>query len=404
MTTAIRTVMLIAVTALVVGAAGGPGWVYAQTPAQMEYERQAREARQQQERQQQEQQRLQQLMNDNARRQQEETNRGVRALIPKGDDSQPSRTGSPMGAGPSSSGGVGSSSSGARVVQETRQTWEKQPLLAPDRNPLIGRWARQTADQSTLAGAIMSMVSAGVCGLFFGPSDGFVEFRPTTLVAVDRSGREEVLVEVTYRGRAKRVAVLPKVSPQALIDLFVFEVDSADRITLSNSGCQMVRAAAVGARAGSNQTPSVSSLGATSAPQTPGALAVAAGFAAPGGAFQPLAEGTFFVLKESADVVLAKGGFRASPNGSALKTLAVACDADQPVCRQGLMEIVKSSVGVMKTNSAGKAQLVGLPSGTYYLFGVNMLNAQQVLWNVKTDLKPGAGLVTLDQRNAVALN
>jgi hypothetical protein len=353
------------------------GWANAQTPQQREAER------------------VQQLQNDNARRQQEETNRGVRALTPG--SSIPSV---PSAGGPTTSG-AGSSSSGARVPQETRQTWEKQPLLAPDRNPLIGRWARQTADQSTLAGAIMSMVSAGVCGLFFGPSDGFVEFRPTTLVAVDRSGREEVLAEVTYRGRAKRVAVLPKVSPQALIDLFVFDVDGADRITLSNSDCQMVRAGAVGARASANQVTSASSLGATSAP---GALAVSAGFAAPGGAFQPLAEGTFFVLKESADVVLAKGGFRASPNGSALKTLAVACGADQPVCRQGLMEIVKSSVGVMKTNSAGKAQLVGLPSGTYYLFGVNVLNAQQVLWNVKTDLGPGAGSVTLDQRNAISLN
>lgn len=49
------------------------GW--AQTPAQMEYERQQREYRQQQERQRQEQQQLQQLMNENARRQQEESRR-----------------------------------------------------------------------------------------------------------------------------------------------------------------------------------------------------------------------------------------------------------------------------------------------------------------------------------------
>lgn len=384
------------VAALLAGVVLTPCVTNAQTPGQMEYERQQREYRQQQDTQRQDQQRQQQLMNDNARRQQEETNRGVRAMMPG--SSIPS---APSGGAAPTTSGTGSYSSGARVPQETRPTWEKQPLLAPDRNPLIGRWARQTADQSTLAGAIMSMVSAGACGLFFGPSDGFVEFRPTTLVAVDRSGREEVLVEVTYRGRAKRVAVLPKVSPQALIDLFVFDVDSADRITLSNSDCQMVRAGAVGARASANQVTSAPSLGATSAA---GALAVAAGLAAPGGAFQPLAEGTFFVLKESADVVLAKGGFRSSPNGSALKTLAVACGADQPVCRQGLTEIVKSSVGVMKTNSAGKAQLVGLPSGTYYLFGVNVLNTQQVLWHVKTDLKPGGGSVTLDQRNAVALN
>lgn len=47
----------------------------AQTPAQMEYERQQREYRRQLEQQQQEQQRQQQLMNENARRQQEESRR-----------------------------------------------------------------------------------------------------------------------------------------------------------------------------------------------------------------------------------------------------------------------------------------------------------------------------------------
>jgi hypothetical protein len=46
-----------------------------QTPAQLEYERQQREYRQQQERQRQEQQQQQQLMNENARRQQEESRR-----------------------------------------------------------------------------------------------------------------------------------------------------------------------------------------------------------------------------------------------------------------------------------------------------------------------------------------
>jgi surface-adhesin protein E len=64
-----------------------PQHVWAQTPAQMEYERQQREYRLQQERQRQEQQRLQQLMNENARRQQEETNR---ANAPRGQSPTPS--------------------------------------------------------------------------------------------------------------------------------------------------------------------------------------------------------------------------------------------------------------------------------------------------------------------------
>lgn len=54
----------------------------AQTPAQMEYERQQREYWRQQEQQRQEQQRLQQLQNDNARRQQEESSRFMRGTAP----------------------------------------------------------------------------------------------------------------------------------------------------------------------------------------------------------------------------------------------------------------------------------------------------------------------------------
>ena len=52
-----------------------PRWTGAQTPQQMEYERQQREYRLQQEQQRQEQQRQQQLMDENARRQQEESRR-----------------------------------------------------------------------------------------------------------------------------------------------------------------------------------------------------------------------------------------------------------------------------------------------------------------------------------------
>ena len=65
---AVRVLTGIALTAAV-------GISSAQTPAQMEYERQQREYRQQQERQREQQQQQQQLMNENARRQQEQSSR-----------------------------------------------------------------------------------------------------------------------------------------------------------------------------------------------------------------------------------------------------------------------------------------------------------------------------------------
>lgn len=298
-----------------------------------------------------------------------------------------------------------SSQSSARAVEDARPAWEKRPPLPPDRNPLLGRWAKPAADQTNLMGAIQSLVSGAACGLFFGTDNGFVEFRPTTIVAVSRDGREQVLAETTYRGGDKRVAVLPKVTPQALIDLFVFNIDGQDRVTLVNSDCKMIRAGAVSARSGS--APAASTLVAGAAPTSRNGsapLMVVAGLAGPGGAFQPLVGGSFFVLKESADAILAKSGVRSSPQASPLKTWIIACGTEQPVCGQGLMEIVKRSVAVMKTDSTGQAQLAGLPSGTYYLFGPNRFNTQPILWHVKTDLGDGAKPVVLDQRNATPLN
>lgn len=234
MTTTIRTPRFVGIAALVVAITAAPHWLYAQTDSerrQMEYERQQREYRQQQEQQRQEQQRQQQITQDNARRQQEELNRSIRANTPSSSNqSVPSSGGAPAASG------AGSSPSGARTVQETRQTWEKQPPLAPDRNPLLGRWLKtKPADP-------FPTVKGGDCGLFFG-TDQFVEFRPSTIVAVGRDGREQVVAQVAYRGGDKRVAVLKKGAPYGVTDLFVFDIDGV-LIALSNYDCKMVRAGA----------------------------------------------------------------------------------------------------------------------------------------------------------------
>ncbi|HKO67468.1 MAG TPA: hypothetical protein VJU53_06665, partial [Burkholderiaceae bacterium] len=201
----------------------------AQTPAQIEYERQQREYARQQEQQRQEQQRQQQIMQENARRQQEELNRSIRATTPGSSiPSAPSRAGVPT------TPGTSSPPSGARSEQETRQTWERQPPLARDRNPLLGRWYKmKPADP-------FPMVQGGACGLFFG-TEFYVEFRPSAIVAVSRDGREQVVAQVIYRGGGKRVAVLKKGQPYGVTDLFVFDI--GDRYaTLSDYDCKMTRA------------------------------------------------------------------------------------------------------------------------------------------------------------------
>lgn len=85
------------ITVLLMGLAVSPQDVQAQTPEQMEYERQQREYRQQQEQQRQEQQRQQELMNENARRQQEES---MRLNAPMSQDAAPVYQGAAPQGGP----------------------------------------------------------------------------------------------------------------------------------------------------------------------------------------------------------------------------------------------------------------------------------------------------------------
>jgi hypothetical protein len=218
---------------LALAAAGLVLPIQAQTPGQMEYERQQREYSRAQEQQRQEQQRLQQTMNENARRQQEESARAARgAATPPG-------TG-----GPAMSGGGPGGAQGAQLEQ-ARRAWLKRPPLAPANNPLIGTWSRPasaTARSQDPLAQLGAMMKGGLCEVLFS-SDGLFEFKPTALVGIDkRTRRADVLDQLEYRGDAKRVVVIPKAS----FKLMVFDFNGPDRITWAGQNCTLQR---VGAQA-----------------------------------------------------------------------------------------------------------------------------------------------------------
>src|SRR5262245_34835042 len=108
--------------------AASVGVSLAQTPAQMEYERQQREYWRQQEQQRKEQQRQQQLMQENARRQQEESSR-INAPQGQGSAGQSAGQGGAYGR-------AGDATQAADNLSAARARWEKQPALPPDKNPL----------------------------------------------------------------------------------------------------------------------------------------------------------------------------------------------------------------------------------------------------------------------------
>jgi len=102
----------------------------------------------------------------------------------------------------------------ARAV---RQSWEQRPALAPDRNPLLGRWdthppgqrsaAGVSPEMAQLANALLGGITGGICESMLGK--GTVEFRPQGVVAIGRDGREHALYRAEYRGGGARVVVLP---------------------------------------------------------------------------------------------------------------------------------------------------------------------------------------------------
>ena len=204
---------------------------YAQTPAQMEYERQQREYRLQMERQAQEQQRQQQIMNENARRQQEESRR---SNAPQG-----SGMGNQSGT-PTPGRSAGKSQAASDNLSAARAAWEKKPPLPPEQNPLlVGKWARPASTQGKSSdpfAALAAMAKGGLCGMLFG--GGTFEFRKDRLVGMDAHTRPQELDRVEYRGDSKHVVVIPKTT----VKLMEFDVESPNRINWKSQKCVLVRA------------------------------------------------------------------------------------------------------------------------------------------------------------------
>ena len=362
----------------------------AQTPAQMEYERQQREYWRQQEQQRQEQQRQQQIMQDNARRQQEESSR---INAPAGQ--------APGGAAPGAAPAYGGDPSGAQAASAARAMWEKRPALPPDRNPLLGKWSRPAstrANPSDPFGQIMAMAKGGLCEVLFG-SGGVFEFRPDRLVGMDERTREQELDRVEYRGDAKHVVVLPKTT----LKLMEFDVEGPDRINWAAAKCVLVR---VGA-------PSASASASTAAPARVAASAGAASAAGGGvlavsvaalSADYKIAGRQLLVLKESAQVALIKGGLKSTPDGSVLQNWIRACVSKAPDCEKGARALKAYSVGMATTDATGHAQTPRLPAGRYWVLADTKVGDKRVMWNEPVDLKAGDQAITLDRRNALPVD
>ena len=295
--------------------------------------------------------------------------------------------------------------------QAVLRAWQERPPLAPGHNPLLGRWnsqgasnaaARKLSGGNQLAGllgpeminmsnALLGGITGGLCDSMLGR--GLIEFRPTTLVAIGGDGTERVKYHVEYRGGGSRVVVLPK--DAASFTHMIVDFDTPDHVTVAAVGCVMVRAgsaaaAAVAARAGG---------GATGGGGT-AVLTLTAGATDRPGQFTPAAGRDVWVLKDSADAALIRGGLQSSPDGSAMHNFMLACRRHTPDCQKGMKAIQTNTVSQVKTDAGGRAQTSTLPPGRYYVFGAVTFNQRPMVWQVPVDLRAGSNALALGLDNA----
>lgn len=159
-------------------------------------------------------------------------------------------------------------------AESVRRTWQQRPALAPEKNPLLGRWESLGAGQkkaapgvspemANLANALIGGITGGMCDSMLGR--GSVEFRPAGVVAIGRDGREQPMYRAEYRGGGSRVVVLPQAG--TTFTHMIIDFDGPDHATVAAVGCGLARAGGGTARAAMANNAAVAADGASTQPQ-----------------------------------------------------------------------------------------------------------------------------------------
>ena len=157
-------------------------------------------------------------------------------------------------------------------AEAVRRTWQQRPPLAPEKNPLLGRWQSLGAGQrkaapglspemAQLANALIGSVVSGVCDSMLGR--GTIEFRPQGVLAIGGDGRERPMYRAEYRGGGSRVVVLPQGGTS--FTHMIIDFDNADHATVAQVGCGLARAGPAAAKAAvaTNASLAIADTGAT---------------------------------------------------------------------------------------------------------------------------------------------
>jgi hypothetical protein len=121
------------------------------------------------------------------------------------------------------------------------------------------------------------------------------------------------------------------------------------------------------------------------------------------GAANPLAGHPLFLLKDSFDDVLMKNGMHPPAGNTPMQGWDLACQQKSPKCVQAFTNLQPYMAAVVRIDPSGKATFLGVPAGSYYVFGTTHANHLALSWDVRVDLKSGTNSLVLDQKNAGTL-
>ena len=130
----------------------------------------------------------------------------------------------------------------------TRRSLEQRPPLAPERNPLLGRWESQAPAQrgaapglppelAKMSAELVGGMTAGLCDSMLG--HGTIEFRPAGAFAIGRDGRERLMYRAEYRGGGSEVVVLPMGGTN--FSYMFIDFNGRDRAVVKQVGCVLSR-------------------------------------------------------------------------------------------------------------------------------------------------------------------
>ena len=118
----------------------------------------------------------------------------------------------------------------------------------------------------------------------------------------------------------------------------------------------------------------------------------------------PLANHPYVLLRASINDTIAKSGVNIPAGTTPFKFLGLACGNRTPDCQTIMNAIKAGAVSSVRADVNGRGTFPGVPPGTYYLMISTRFNNQTLLWLQAVQVNAGSNSITLDARNATAMN